>query len=66
MRNIQKRTVACNTMNIHMQGQTTGMPYLLTEKQCIQQITRIKYMCIIHHTYMTMDASCLFLCRLFW
>jgi len=27
-------------MNIHMQRQTTGMPYLLTDKQCIQQITR--------------------------
>jgi len=27
-------------MNIHMQRQTTGMPYLLKDKQCIQQITR--------------------------
>jgi len=27
-------------MNIHMQRQTTGMPYLLKYKQCIQQITR--------------------------
>jgi len=25
-----------------MQRQTTGMPYLLTDKQCIQQITRPK------------------------
>jgi len=32
-------TVAGDTMNIHMQRQTTGMPYLLKEKQCIQQIT---------------------------
>jgi len=40
MRNIQKNTVACDTMNIHMQRQTTGMPYLLTDKQCLQQITR--------------------------
>jgi len=40
MRNIQKHTVACDTMNIHMQRQTTGMPYLLKDKQCIQQITR--------------------------
>jgi len=40
MRNIQKHTVACDTMNIHMQRQTTGMPYLLTDKHCIQQITR--------------------------
>jgi len=41
-RNIQKHTVACDTMNIHMQRQTTGrpMPYLLKDKQCIQQITR--------------------------
>jgi len=29
-------------MNIHMQRQTTGMPYLLKDKQCIQQITRPK------------------------
>jgi len=27
-------------MNIHMQRQTTGMPYLLKDKQCMQQITR--------------------------
>jgi len=27
-------------MNIHMQRQTAGMPYLLKDKQCIQQITR--------------------------
>jgi len=27
-------------MNIHMQRQTTGMPYLLTDEQCIQQITQ--------------------------
>jgi len=27
-------------MNIHMQRQTTGMPYLLKDKQCIQQNTR--------------------------
>jgi len=27
-------------MNIHMQQQTTGMPHLLKDKQCIQQITR--------------------------
>jgi len=33
-------TVACVTMNIHMQRQTTGMPYLLKDKQCIKQITR--------------------------
>jgi len=26
-------------MNIHMQRQTAGMPYLLKDKQCIQQIT---------------------------
>jgi len=32
--------IARDTMNIHMQRQTTGMPYLLTDKQCIQQITR--------------------------
>jgi len=39
--NIQNHTVACDIMNIHMQRQTTaGMPYLLTDKQCIQQITR--------------------------
>jgi len=38
--NIQKHTVACDTMNIHMQRQTTGMPNLLKDKQCIQQITR--------------------------
>jgi len=25
-------------MNIHMQRQTTGMPYLLKDKQCIQRI----------------------------
>jgi len=35
-----KQTVACDTMNIQMQRQTTGMPYLLKDKQCIQQITR--------------------------
>jgi len=29
-------------MNIHMQRQTTGMPYLLKDKQCIQQITQPK------------------------
>jgi len=40
MRNIQKHTFACDTMNIHMQRQTTGMPYLLKDKQSIQQITR--------------------------
>jgi len=28
-------------MNMQMQRQTTGMPYLLTDKQCIQQIIRI-------------------------
>jgi len=39
-RNIQKHTVACDTMNTHMQRQTTGMPYLLKDKKCIQQITR--------------------------
>jgi len=27
-------------MNIHMQRQTTGMPYLLKDKKCVQQITR--------------------------
>jgi len=27
-------------MNMHMQRQTTGMPYLLKDKQCIQHITR--------------------------
>jgi len=27
---------------IHMQRQTTGMPYLLKDKQCIQQITRTR------------------------
>jgi len=27
-------------MNIHIQPQTTGMPYLLKDKQCIQQMTR--------------------------
>jgi len=27
-------------MNIHMQRQTIGMPYLLKDKQCIQQIAR--------------------------
>jgi len=27
-------------MKIHMQRQTTAMPYLLKDKQCIQQITR--------------------------
>jgi len=27
-------------MNTHMQRQTTGMPYLLKDTQCIQQITR--------------------------
>jgi len=27
-------------MNIHMQRQTTGMPNLLEDKQCIQHITR--------------------------
>jgi len=36
----KKHTVACDTMNIHMQRQTTGMPYLLKDKLCIQQITR--------------------------
>jgi len=35
-----KHTVACVTMNIHIQQQRTGMPYLLKDKQCIQQITR--------------------------
>jgi len=40
MRNIQKHTVAFDTMSIHMQQQITGMPYLLKDKQCIQQITR--------------------------
>jgi len=40
MMNRQKHTVACNTMNIHMQRQTTGMPYLLKDKQFIQKITR--------------------------
>jgi len=35
---IQKHRFACDTMNIHMQRQTTGMPYLLKDKQCIQQI----------------------------
>jgi len=29
-------------MNIHMQRQTTGMPYLLKDKQGIQQITRAR------------------------
>jgi len=38
----KKHTVACYTMNIHMQRQTTGMPYLLKDKQCIQQI---KHLC---------------------
>jgi len=37
MRDIQKHTDACDTMNMHMQRQTTGMPYLLKDKQCIQQ-----------------------------
>jgi len=38
---IQKHTVACDTMNIHMQRQTTGMPYLLKDKQLsLQQNTR--------------------------
>jgi len=27
-------------MNIHIQRQITGMPYLLKDKQCIQQIAR--------------------------
>jgi len=27
-------------MNIHMQRQTKDVPYLLEDKQCIQQITR--------------------------
>jgi len=27
-------------MNMHMQRQTTGMLYMLKDKQCIQQITR--------------------------
>jgi len=27
-------------MNTHIQRQTSGMPYLLKDKQCIQQITR--------------------------
>jgi len=40
MRNIKKHIVTCDTMNIHMQRQTTGMPYLLKDKQCIQQIAR--------------------------
>jgi len=30
--NIQKHTVACDTMNIHMQRQTTGTLYLLKDK----------------------------------
>jgi len=32
--------IQCDTMNIHIQRQTTGMPYLLKDKQCIQKITR--------------------------
>jgi len=39
-RETYKNIVACDTMNILTQRQTTGMPYLLKEKQCIQQITR--------------------------
>jgi len=27
-------------MNMHMQRQTTGMPHMLKDEQCIQQITR--------------------------
>jgi len=40
-KNIQLHKL-CDTINIHMQRQTTGIPYLLKDKQCIslQQITR--------------------------
>jgi len=34
-----KHTVACDTMNIHMQRQKTDMPYLLKDIQFIQQIS---------------------------
>jgi len=37
MRTVQfyTSTVTCDTINIHMQRQTTGKPYLLRDKQCI-------------------------------
>ena len=28
------KTVACDTIRIHMQRKTTGMPYLLKDEQC--------------------------------
>jgi len=39
-------------MNKHEQRQTTDMPYLLKEKQCIQQITRSSatpFLSIVHY-----------------
>jgi len=36
----QRRTIYTKQLQINMQQQTTGKPYLLKEKQCIQQITR--------------------------
>jgi len=38
----EEHTKHIDTMNIHMQRQTIGMPYMLKDKQCIPQITRPK------------------------
>jgi len=55
-------------MNIHMQRQTTGMPYLLKDKQCIQQNGqktlgnwRITVETYFMQYYTTFDRGCLLL-----